>query len=317
MLSVIRPIVTDELHFAEFLPPVGACVLYLQLYTRRARTLARERRPVQRWRTVSFVSGALLMAIVQLPPLDTLADQVLVAHMVQHIIIGDFASLLIVLGLTGPMIQPLLHIRVTRPLRVLANPVVALVLWAVDLYAWHLPLFYQLAIQHDLVHAAEHACLLWFGMMLWLGLIGPLPKPRWFEGWGRLGYVVSVRLIGAVLANALIWAQTVFYPVYNSSDAARGLSALSDQNVAGAVMMVEQIILTTVLFGWLFLRFATRDEQRQSLLDLAADRGISLSDERAARAVAAGAGERLRGRLLEEPATPSEAASDPALERRP
>ena len=81
-----------------------------------------------------------------------------------------------------------------------------------------MPLFYQLAIRHDIVHALEHACLLWFGTLLWFALIGPLPKPKWFAGWGALGYLILVRFIGAVLANVLIWAQTVFYPVYKPTD---------------------------------------------------------------------------------------------------
>ena len=287
-----------SLHLGEFLPPVLACFVYLGLYRRRCRTLAREGRPVARWRRRCLLAGVLLMAIVQLPPLDGLADEVLVAHMIQHILIGDFASLAIVLGLTGPVLAPLLHFRATRPLRTLSHPVVALALWALDLYAWHLPLLYQLAIRHDLVHALEHACLLWFGALLWLALIGPLPKPAWFRGWASLGYVISVRFVGALLANALIWTQTVFYPVYRESDAARGLNPLSDQNAAGAVMMVEQVLLTTVLLTWLFLRFVNREEQSQGLLDLAADGGVELSEERAARAAAAGAAPRLRERLL-------------------
>lgn len=288
------------LHLGEFLPPLLATVVYLVLFGSRSRTLKRERRPVARWREVSFVSGALMLALVQLPPFDTLADNVLIAHMIQHIIIGDIASLLVVFGLTGPVLQPLLHFRPTRPLRKLAHPVVALVLWAIDLYVWHLPLLYQLAIRHDLVHAAEHACFFWFGTLLWLGLIGPLPKPRWFASWGSLVYVVGVRLIGGILGNVLIWTQTVVYPVYKASDAARGLNPLSDQNLAGAVMMVEQMFLTILLLGWLFYRFALQDEQRQALLDLANRSGVELSDDRAARAAAAGASDRLRKRLLEE-----------------
>lgn len=302
MIGLLHPATAfGGLHVGEFGPPVVATAVYLLLYAKRAQTLARERRPVAPWRQLSFAAGVLMVAAVQLPPLDGLADQVLVAHMVQHIIIGDIASLLIVLGLTGPVIQPLLHIRATRPLRKLANPVVAMILWALDLYLWHLPVLYQLAIRHDLVHALEHACLLWFGTLLWFGLIGPLPKPAWFSSWGGLVYVVGVRLIGAVLGNVFIWAQTVFYPVYRSSDAARGLNPLSDQNLAGGVMMIEQMILTILVLGWLFYRFAIQDEQRQSLMDLAAKRGIHLSDERAARAAAAGAGEQLRERLMRTP----------------
>jgi len=301
MAAALAPatIAFGGLHWAEFAPPLVASAVYLTLYGRRARTLKREARPVMRWRAASFVCGAVLLVAVQIGPLDALADQVLIAHMIQHIIIGDFCSLLIVVGLTGPVLQPLLHIRITRPLRVLSHPLVALILWAANLYAWHLPLLYQLAIRHDLVHALEHACLLWFGALLWLGLLGPLAKPRWFNGWGQLGYIIAVRFTGAVLANVLIWTQTVFYPVYRASDAHRGLNPLSDQNVAGGIMMVEQIILTTLLLGWLFYRVARQDEERQALLDLAAERGIALSDERASRAASAGAGERLRARLLD------------------
>jgi putative membrane protein len=298
------------LHWGEFIPPLLATIVYLNLYALRARALSREQRPVPKWRVASFVLGVLLVAVVQVGPLDTLADDVLVAHMLQHIVIGDIASLLIVFGLTGPVIQPLLHIRATRPLRTLAHPLVAVTLWAVNLYAWHLPFLYQLAIRHDLVHALEHGCLLWFGTLLWLGLIGPLPKPKWFAGWGALGYVVAVRFLGAILANTLIWAQTVFYHVYKASDAARGLNALSDQNLAGGVMMVEQVLLTTLLLAWLFYRFARQDEQRQSLLDFAAKRGIELSDERAGRAARAGAAERLRERLMGMAPEPVRTPSD-------
>ena len=115
------------------------------------------------------------------------------------------------------------------------------------------------------MHALEHACLLWFGTLLWLALLGPLPKPRWFTSWARLGYVVVIRFAGAVLANILMWAQSVFYPVYRASDAARGLNALSDQNIAGAIMMVEQMLLTVGLLAWLFFRAARIDEERQDL----------------------------------------------------
>jgi putative membrane protein len=298
----------DTLHLGEFLPPLIATAVYLTLFGKRTQTLAREGRPVASWRIASFVVGALTVCFVQLPPFDSLADEVLLAHMIQHIIIGDIASLLMVFGLTGPVLAPLLHFRVTRPLRRLASPITALVLWAVDLYFWHTPLMYQLAIRHDLVHALEHACLLWFGLLLWLALLGPLPKPAWFHGWAPVGYVAAIRLIGAVLGNAMIWAQTIFYPVYKTSDAARGLNPLSDQNLAGAAMMIEQMFLTIVLVGWLFLRFARQDEERQGLLDLAAGHGVALSDERAVRAVNAGAGGLLRERLL---------AQDPTAEPSP
>lgn len=289
---------SNNLHLGEVLPPLVATVAYLTLYTRRLRTLAAEGRPVATWRIYCFVAGVLTVLGVQIGPADNLADSLLVAHMAQHILIGDIASLMIVLGLSGPVLQPLLHIRLTRPIRVLASPLVALALWAADLYAWHIPFFYQAAINHDLVHSLEHACMLWFGCLLWLALIGPLPKPAWMRGWGALGYVIGVRLLGAILANILIWGQTVYYPVYRLRDAPRGIAPLSDQNLAGGLMMVEESLLTVILLAWLFYRFATQDEQRQELVDLAEEHGVALSDERARRAAAAGEADRLRERIL-------------------
>jgi cytochrome c oxidase assembly factor CtaG len=292
------------LHLGEFLPPLVACLVYVVLYRRRAQTLARRGTPVGGWRAVAFLSGALITTAVQLPPLDSLGDQILLVHMAQHIVIGDICSLLIVLGLTGPLMRPLLQLRLGRPMRVLSHPITALILWSADLYVWHIPLLYQLAIRHDLVHALEHACLLWFGTLLWISLLGPLPKPRWFGGWARLSHVIAVRTLGAILGNVFIWVQTVLYPIYTTSDAQRGLNPLSDQNVAGGIMMVEQMVVTTVLIGWLFVRWVRQDGERQQLLDLAAVREVDLSEERAARAAAAGSTAHLRDRLM----SPSDAS---------
>jgi len=243
------------------------------------------------------------MTAVQLPPLDSLADELLFAHMIQHIVIGDISSLLIALGLTGPILAPLLQFRPTRPLRVLVNPIVAFTVWTVNIYVWHVPAAYDLAVRVDIVHALEHFCMLWAGTLLWLALLGPLPKPRWFNGWAMLGYILAVRFAGAVLGNVLIWSGTVFYPVYEATDAAHGLNALSDQSLAGAAMMIEQSVLTILMLGWLFFRFAAQDEERQALLDLAHRQGVELDEERARRAAqaGAGAGERLRERLLSAP----------------
>ena len=118
-----------------------------------------------------------------------------------------------------------------------------------------------------------------------------------FSGWGQVGYIVVVRFIGSLLGNAMIWAQTVFYPIYRPTDAARGLSPVSDQNIAGGLMMVEQMEVTLVLLGWLFYRLVLRDEQRQGLVDYAHRQGVEISDERARRAAAAGSGERLKARI--------------------
>jgi putative membrane protein len=268
-------------------------------YHLRARTLARTGRPVQRWRQVCFAAGLLVLEVAFSSPVDHLSDQLLMAHMAEHLLIGDIASLLLVLGLSGPVIAPLLRNPVISKLRVLSHPVVVIVVWAVNFYVWHSPYLYQEALRHDALHALEHATFLTFGIAVWMGLLGPLPQPRWFTNSARLVYIVAMRLIGTVLANILIFGGTVFYPYYRPGDAHWHISAMADQVAAGGLMMVEESFLTIGLFCWLFLRVAREHEQRQALLDYAGQHGLELDDSRAARAVVAGRGDELAQRLRE------------------
>ncbi len=265
-------------------------------YGARARRLAHEGRPVPMWRQACYASGLIVIAIALSPPVDKLADQLLIVHMAEHLLIGDIGALLLVLGFTGPLLAPLLRNRVIGKLRVLTHPVVAVVLWAVNFYAWHLPALYQAALRHDPIHALQHATFLVFGMGMWMALLGPLPKPAWFTNSWQLVYIIVVRLIGTVLANALVFG-SVFYPYYRAGDAHWHIGQLTDQVAAGSVMMVEESLLTLGLFCWLFLKVAREGEQRQEMLDYASSHGIALDESRAARAVAAGRADELWERL--------------------
>jgi cytochrome c oxidase assembly factor CtaG len=289
------PLAHAEVSFEPLqLAPVAIIAL---LYWGRARTLARQRRPVSAWRKASFAGGIALIVVALSSPLAAYDDELIWVHMAQHLVLGDLASLLIVLGLTGPLLQPLLAAPGLGWLRVLVHPAVALPLWLVDFYLWHIPALYQATLSSEVVHALEHACFVGFGIAMWMALLGPLPKPSWFGNGARLIYVLVVRFGGAVLANVMIWYGSALYPDYAPGEAEHGISALADQGVAGTVMMIEQGFVTLGLFAWLFFRWAKESEERQSLLDLAAERGVVLDEARAARAVAAGQGARLRERI--------------------
>jgi putative membrane protein len=295
---------------------VALAALYWVPYHRRAARLAGQGRPVPRWRQQCYAAGLAVLIIALSTPLGDLSEKLLWAHMVEHLLIGDIAALLIVLGLTGPMIAPLLRIHPISRLRVLAHPLVALPVWGIDLYVWHIPFLYQAALRDEGVHAVEHACFLLAGIAMWMALLGPLPKPAWFGSLGRLGYIVAVRLIEAILGNVFLWSHTIFYPYYRVYEAGYHISPLQDQITAGAIMMVEGSIVTILLFAWLFMRAASQSEQRQLLLDYARTHDLELDEARAARAVAAGRGDELRHRLEERvaavpPRTPSAAAVPP------
>jgi putative membrane protein len=275
---------------------LGPLAILAVLYARRVRTLAESEHPVPGWRQACFYSGFVVIAVA-LTSLGSASQDLLYVHMIEHLLLGDIAALLIVLGLTGPLLVPVLRIGLFERLRALSHPAIAFPLWAIDLYTWHLPVLYQAALRHAGVHALEHAMFLGFGINMWMCLLGPLPTPSWFGNLGKLLYIVAVRLTGSVLGNIFLWSGTVFYPFYLRGDAHFHISPLADQSIAGAIMMVEESILTLGLFCWLFLRAAREGEERQDLLDFAHSRGLELSDARAARAVAAGRGGELRRRL--------------------
>ncbi len=275
---------------------LGPLAILGLLYARRAHTLAEEDHPVPGWRQACFYSGFVVIGVA-LTSLGRTSQDLLWVHMIEHLLLGDIAALLIVLGLTGPLLVPILRIGVFDRLRALSHPAIAFPLWAIDLYTWHVPVLYEAALRHSGVHALEHAMFLGFGINMWMCLFGPLPNPSWFGNLGKLIYIVAVRLAGTVLGNIFVWSGTVFYPYYLAGDARYHISPLADQSIAGAIMMVEESILTLGLFCWLFLRTARESEERQDLLEFAHARGLELSDERAARAVAAGRGAELRRRL--------------------
>jgi putative membrane protein len=279
---------------------LGLSALAYVGYRKRAQTLAAHDRPVPAWREWCFIAGLIVLLVALSPPVDSWADKLFAAHMAQHLVIGDFAALLLVLGMNGPMMQPILHIKVIDRLRFLANPIPAISLWAVNFYVWHLPFMYKAAYDNDLIHACQHLTFLIFGAVMWMPLFGPLPKPAWFGSVGKLGYILAVRLLGTLLGNIFIWSGTVFYTFYAAGEARAHIAPLTDQSIAGVVMMLEESILTVFLFGWLFLQAAAQGEEKQDLLDWAHARGIELSDRRAGRAVAAGRGAELRERLERE-----------------
>ena len=292
---------------------LGPLLILGALYAHRVRTLALADRPVPGWRQACFYGGFVTIGAA-LTSLGKDSQELLTAHMVEHLLLGDIAALLIVLGLTGPLIAPVLRIPFFNRLRVLAHPLVAFPLWAVNLYAWHLPVLYQAALRHSGVHALEHAMFLGLGINMWMCLFGPLPMPEWFGNLGKLLYIVAVRLTGSLLGNIFLWSGTVFYPYYTHGDAVWHISPIADQNIAGAVMMIEESILTLGLLCWLFLRAARESEERQDLLDFAGAHGLQLTDARVTRAVAAGRGPELRRRMERRPEAPGAGASHEADE---
>jgi cytochrome c oxidase assembly factor CtaG len=264
-------------------------LLVAALYARRVQRLRERGVETPRWRLWSFATGLGLVLLALVSPIDAFGEEEFLSfHMVQHVLIGDLAPLALVAGLTGPILRPVLAIRPVNVLRVLTHPAIALPLWAVDLGFWHVPYFYEAALHHDAVHALEHFCFFGFGALMWAPVLEVLPAPGWFgTGW-KLGYILCVRAFETVLGNVFLWSGSVFYPFYEHPTERWGISALSDQGIAGGVMMLEGSLVTIAALAWLFLRLAGESELRQQLIESGTDPAA------AARAVRYGRGKELR-----------------------
>jgi cytochrome c oxidase assembly factor CtaG len=298
-------------HVAGIFAPLELLPLLLAagLYAKRSSTLAGKGRPVPIWRQACFAGGLLLIVVALVSPIAHLAEELVIAHMVEHLLLGDLATLLLVLGLTGPLLQPLLAIRVFDRLRILAHPLVALPLWAINFYVWHIPALYEAAYGTAAMHAVEHSLFIFFGCLMWMPVFGPLPTPQWFTAAWKVGYVVAVRFAGAILGNVLMWSGSVLYPIYAPGERYWGVSALADQSTAGVVMMIEGTFLGLGLLAWVFFEASREGIEKQRLLDLAHDRGVELDDARVQRAVAAGHGDRLEQQLIASGRDPESEAS--------
>jgi cytochrome c oxidase assembly factor CtaG len=287
-------------HVAGVLAPLELLPLLVAagLYAKRASTLAGKERPVPVWRQLCFAGGLLMIVVALFSPIGHISEELVIAHMVEHLLLGDLATLLLVLGLTGPLLQPILAIRVFDRLRVLAHPLVALPLWAINFYVWHIPALYEAAYGTALAHVIEHSMFIFFGCLMWMPVFGPLPTPQWFTAAWKVGYVIAVRFAGAILGNVLMWSGTVLYPIYAPGERYWGISPVADQSTAGVIMMVEGTFLGLGLLAWVFFEASREGIEKQRLLDLAQDRGIELDAARAQRAVAAGHGDRLEKQLI-------------------
>jgi cytochrome c oxidase assembly factor CtaG len=252
---------------AQLLPVAALAYLYAV----RVLRLRRRRQAPPRWRVASFATGILLLVAAVASPVASVGEErLLTAHMIQHVMLGDLAPLALLAGLTGPILRPALAL--LYRLRRVAHPVVALTFWAVDLYVWHLPFLYEAAVRHEAVHALEHVCFMLGGTLMWLPVLETVPAPEWFGTAWKAGYIVVVRVVETVLGNVFFWAGSVVYAVYSHPGGTWGIdSPLSDQGLAGGVMMIEGSIVTLAALAWLFLKLASEGELRQELLERGLD----------------------------------------------
>jgi putative membrane protein len=229
---------------------------------------------------IPYFSGLAVLLIALGSPLSAIGDSWLLwAHMVQHVLIADIAPPLLLLGLRAPVLplgMPRRALRwfahrgwIGRVWGVATNPWVALPAWAAATWIWAIPAVFDFAAQHTVVHVFEHLTLFYTGIALWWLIITPLPSERRESGWWRLAYLGFSRLASAVVCLPLTWLGTSLYSTYAAGPHAYGMSAVTDQRLAGATMCLLEFLVFGIGVAVVFIDALSRDERAQALGELA------------------------------------------------
>jgi len=208
--------------------------------------------PADRRRIACFAAGLALILAAFVTPLHAISlHYLLSAHLLQNVVLAEWAPLLCVLGLPPAFAAAAGRLRAVRAL---THPLVALPLWLGTYFAWHIPAAYDAALRHpmSLLHV-EHACYFVAGLLFWWPALQDGPH-RLSDG-ARAMYLFAAFVLASPLGLLLALIPSPVYEFYEHAPRLWGLSPLTDQQLGGAAMAFEQAAVLFAASAYFFLRF--------------------------------------------------------------
>ncbi len=248
---------------AILLPLLGVAIAWI-VAVRRV-DAAHPANRVPRLRTIAFLGGIGAIAVALQSGIERYDTALFSVHMVQHILLTLVAAPLIALGapvtlllrVASPRVRsrwllPALH---SRPMQVVAFPVVAWLLFAGVMWAAHFSPLFDLALENRLVHDLEHVLFLGSALLFWWPAVGLDPGPWRLSHPARVLYVFLQMPQNTLLAVVILNAPAVLYAHYATLDRPWGPTALFDQQAAGGIMWLAGDLLfiaaiAAILAGW-------------------------------------------------------------------
>ena len=208
------------------------------------------------WRQAAFGAALALVLVGSVTPLATLAlHYLLSAHLVQNVLLAEWAPALAVAGLGSGMAAALARY---APVRWLTHPLLALPLWLASYDVWHIPALYEAALRNDLLLHAEHASYFVTGALLWWPLLHDSPR-RLVSG-AKAAYVFTAFVLASPVGLLLALLPRPLYGYYVEAPRVRGIDPLTDQQMAGVLMAVSEAVVFFAVFAYFFLRFLAEEE---------------------------------------------------------
>lgn len=239
-----------------------AAVAYAYALGVRRRQVQAGQRVVTSGQQAAFAAGLVVTALAVASPLDTVAERSLSAHMVQHVLLLSASGPLLAFGAPVPTLLFALPERLRRPAlrwsrRVNRNHdrwqpgwvAAGLVAEAAVVLGWHLPLFYDAALRHPLLHDVEHLSFVVTATLSWWTVVTGRRSRR---GAAAVAALVG-SMSGIILGSAMVIAPNPFYSTYVHSTVA---AALDDQRMAGVIMwafggLLDDLTGAALFASWL------------------------------------------------------------------
>ena len=219
---------------------------------------------VPRWRVGCFAAGLLLLLATHVTPLGSLATtSLLSAHLLQNVVMAEWAPALLVLGIPPGLARRLAALPGAR---VLMHPVVALALWVGTYAAWHVPAVYDAALRHQSsLLQLEHLTYVLAGSFLWWPVFQD--SPRRLSAGAKAVYLLAAFVLASPLGILLTLLPSPVYDFYVAAPDAWGLSDLADQQIAGVTMTVAESTLFFCVGAAYLVRYLRDEEARQQVRD--------------------------------------------------
>jgi putative membrane protein len=230
-------------------------VLLAGLYVRLGGLAAPRRR-------VAAYAGALVVLLVTLNgPLHDLSDEYLFsAHMVQHLILTLVFPPLFLYGLPADLVRRVIRPRWVLGLgRSLVRPIVAAAIFTVVMVLWHLPRFYNAAMEHHGLHIVQHLLFLVAAVIMWWPVLSPVPELPRASYPGQMLYLFLMGIPMSVVGAFITLASEPLYPFYVAAPRVWGLSPLADQQIGGLIMWVPGGLVFWLAMSVVWFRWAARE----------------------------------------------------------
>lgn len=246
-------------------------------YIRAVRVLDARGYRVPNGQRLAFGAGLVSWALALAAPTGRLSDDLFTAHMVEHLLLAEIGAPLILVGIRSPVLVFLLprptlvalarRHRLRSVLRYLRQPHIALIVYAIVLYGWHVRFAFEGALRNEVLHGLQHQSFIAISLLVWWPALDPKRRRTPGELWKML-HIFAARMVSMFLGIAFVAMSSAAYVGYYGQRAREyGMSAIEDQRLGAGIMMLLDTVIIMFAVIFFFWRSASDWDRTQRSAD--------------------------------------------------